>query len=92
MKGPHVKLAHSPCTSLQSKVRSCLSLHMGASSVEGNEVLCKCCQSPEWHSLPVQSQAPGKMLHTAETDVEMCSRRGRIALGRHYTHSIEESG
>lgn len=83
---------HSPCTSLQSEVRSCLLLlHEGASVVEGSEAACKCCQFPEWHGLPSQSQRPGEMLPTAERNVETCSREGGIALGRHCICSIEES-
>lgn len=83
---------HSPCTSLQPEVRSCLLLlHKGAYVVEGSEVPRKCCQFPEWHGLPSQSQGPGEMLPTAERNVETCSREGGIALGRHCICSIEES-
>ena len=82
-----------PCTSLQSKVRSCLSLlHEGASSVEGSEVLHKCCQFPERRGLPSQSRGPGEMLPTAERNVEKCGRGAGIALRRHYIHRIEENG
>lgn len=83
----------SPHTSLHSKVGSCLSLlRMGPSPLEGREVLRKCCQVLEHHGLPSKSQGPDEMLPTAERNVETCSRGGGIALGRHSTHSIEESG
>lgn len=47
----------SPRSGLQSKVGSCLSLlHAGASSVEGSEVLRKCCQFPERAACPVRAR------------------------------------
>lgn len=48
--------------------------------MESSELLQQCCQVPEQHSLPGQSQRPGEMLPTAERSVEMCSRGGGIAL------------